>query len=155
MHRLFLLLLPLVIYCSACGPIVLFAEDKNFAEASWSYTDTARFDFAIPATETAYNFYLTVEHDADFAYQNFYVLLHTGFPNGKRQSQQLSLQLAGDFGAWKGDCSRSTCSQEILFLRKARFEQVGDYYLTVAQHSREEPLRGIQSIGFTVTEAGE
>ncbi len=122
-------------------------------ESGWAYADTARFNFAIPSTETAYNFVLTVAHDEDFAYQNFYVLLHTGFPNGKRQSQQLSLQLAGDFGAWKGNCSGGTCTQEITFLQRARFEQVGDYYLTIEQHSREEPLTAIKSVGFSVVVA--
>jgi len=116
----------------------------------WAYPDTAHFNFSITDPETAYDFVLHLEHGTDFPYQNFYVNLHTGFPNGKRNSQQLSLQLAGAFGAWKGNCSGTFCDQDITFLQNARFEQAGEYYLTVEQHSREPVLGAIKSLGFSV-----
>lgn len=152
MYRLIIFLLPLVVCCTACGPNVIFTESKSFPESGWAYADTAHFKFVIPSTETAYDFVLSVDHNKEFAYQNFYVQLHTGFPNGKRQSQELSLQLAGDFGAWKGSCSGAVCTQDITFLRNARFEQTGAYYLTVVQHSREALLKGIEELQFSVAE---
>jgi gliding motility-associated lipoprotein GldH len=138
--------------CSACGPTIIFEEEMQVSEAGWAYADTARFDFTISDPETAYNFVLHLEHDTEFPYQNFYVNLHTGFPNGTRNSQQLSLQLAGTFGDWKGNCSGTSCDMDITFLRNARFEQKGDYYLTIEQHSREPVLEAISTVGFSVVE---
>ncbi|MFK8161540.1 MAG: gliding motility lipoprotein GldH [Lewinella sp.] len=139
--------------CSACGPTVIYEEEVQLPETGWAYPDSTHFQFSITEPETAYNFVLHLEHGTDFPYQNFYIKLHTGFPNGKRNSQQLSLQLAGAFGAWKGDCSGTSCNLDITFLKNARFEQSGDYYLTVEQHSREPVLGAIESIGFSVEEA--
>jgi gliding motility-associated lipoprotein GldH len=136
--------------CSACGPTIIFEEEIQFPATGWAYPDTARFNFSITDPETAYNFVLHLEHGTDFPYQNFYVNLHTGFPNGKRNSQQLSLQIAGAVGEWKCKCSGASCDRDITFLRNARFEQAGDYYLTVEQHSREPVLSAIEGIGFSV-----
>lgn len=146
-------LILLACLCSACGPTVIFEEEMQVPEAGWAYPDTAHFNFTISDPETAYNFVLHLEHGTEFPYQNFYVNLHTGFPNGTRNSQQLSLQLAGTFGAWKGDCSGASCDMDITFLRNARFEQVGDYYLTIEQHSREPVLGSISNVGFSVEES--
>lgn len=151
--RLFPILLFLAVICSACGPKVVFSDEKDLPATGWAYADTARFEFTIPDTETAYDFVLHVGHSTDFPNQNFYVNVYTGFPSGKRSAQQLSLQLAGNYGEWLGDCSGENCQEDITFLRNARFEAAGNYYLTVEQNSREAELGGVSSIGFSVVEA--
>ena len=147
------LLAPLaLLLCTACGPTVVYEQRYPVAESGWAYADSLRYEFALPDTTQAYDFVLTVEHDEFFPYQNFYVLLHTGLPSGARSSQQVSLQLAGEFGAWRGDCSGERCTREIEILRNARFTSPGQYSLTVEQHSRDEPLTGIGAVGFRVQE---
>ena len=140
---------------SACGPTVIYEQAKELPAGGWAYADSARFAFNIPETGQAYDLVLQLKHDATFPYQNFYVKLHTGFPSNKRTSEQISLQLAGDFGAWLGDCSDDVCEQEISILRNAKFAEAGAYYLTVEQFSREEPLRGVQRVGLMVVETEE
>ena len=148
----FLQLLALAVLCSACGPTVIYEETKAFPEAGWGYADTARFDFNIPTTEQAYDLVLRLEHAKVFPYQNFYVRLHTGFPSGKRTSEQVSLQLAGDFGAWLGDCGGEICEQDITILRNAKFEEAGMYYLTMEQYTRESVLASVGAVGLAVVE---
>ncbi len=140
---------------SACGPTVIYEQEKELPESGWAYADSARFEFNIPATEQAYDLVLSLEHGTAFPYQNFYVKLHTGFPSGKRTSEQVSLQLAGNFGAWLGNCNSSICDQEITILRNAKFEETGDYYLTVEQFTRQPVLGSIGAIGLAVVEVGE
>lgn len=154
MYKLLSALLFLAIL-SACGPTVIYEQHQELPATGWAYADSARFEFKVPDTGQAYDLVLSLTHSADFPYQNFYVKLHTGFPSGKRTSEQLSLQLAGDFGAWLGDCSGAVCEQEITILRNARFADTGDYYLTVEQFSREEPLAGVGSVGLAVVETEE
>lgn len=138
---------------SACGPTVIYQETKDIPEAGWAYADTARFEFEIPNTAQAYDLVLNLEHGTAFPYQNFYVKLHTGFPSGKRTSEQVSLQLAGDFGAWLGGCSGEACDQEITILRNAKFADTGDYYLTVEQFSRQPVLSSIDAVGLAVVKS--
>lgn len=154
MHKLLPFLI-LFTFCSACGPTVIYEQIKVLPADGWTYADSARFEFTVPDPEQAYDLVLSLKHSDNFAAQNFYVKLHTGFPSGKRTSEQLSLQLAGDFGAWLGNCSGDACEQEITILRNAKFADTGEYSLTVEQFSREEPLSGIGSIGLTVVETVE
>lgn len=137
---------------TSCGPKVIYEQTSTFPAKEWAYADSARFEFTVQDVVKAYDLVLTLTHGTDFPAQNFYVRLHTGFPSGKRTSEQVSLQLAGDFGAWLGDCSGETCEQKITILQNAKFADPGEYYLTVEQYSREEPLAGIGSVGLAVLE---
>lgn len=137
----------------ACGPTVIYDQQKEMPETGWAYQDTARYDFSIPATDQAYDLVLNLEHGTAFPYQNFYVKIHTGFPSGKRTTEEVSLQLAGDFGAWLGDCGGEVCDQEITILRNAKFAETGAYYLTVEQYTREPVLGGIDALGLAVRES--
>ena len=137
----------------ACGPTVIYDQQKEMPETGWAYQDTARYDFSIPATDQAYDLVLNLEYGTAFPYQNFYVKIHTGFPSGKRTTEEVSLQLAGDFGAWLGDCGGEVCDQEITILRNAKFAETGEYYLTVEQYTREPVLGGIDALGLAVRES--
>ena len=144
-----LLLLPLL---TACGPTVVYEDSHPLPDTGWAYADSARFAFAIPDTTINYDYVLTLEHSPEFAYQNFYVRFHTGYPSGVRKTEEVSLQLAGDFGVWHGECSGTSCELEIPILRNARFAAAGDYVLTVEQFSRENPLTGVAAVGLRVEE---
>lgn len=143
-------LLCLLFLFTACGPEVVFEKEVGFPEAGWSYADSTSFNYSLDNVEQAYDLILDVAHGVDFPYQNFYVNLHSTFPNGKRQSEQLSLQLAGDFGIWLGDCSGDRCTLSIPFLQNIRYTLPGEYTLTVEQNSRDEPLAEIHGIGLRV-----
>ena len=143
-------LLSMLLFFTACGPEVIYEEEVDFPENGWSYSDSTTFSYILDDVSQAYDLILDVEHGVDFAYQNFYVNLHTTFPNGKRQSEQLSLQLAGNFGIWLGDCSGDLCTLSIPFLQNIRYTLPGEYSLTVEQNSRDEPLAEIQGIGLRV-----
>lgn len=148
-----LLLCGIALGCCACGPTTLYEERLELPAEGWSYADSARFAFTVEDTAQAYHLVLSVQHAEDFAHQNFYVRLHTGFPSGVRTTEQLSLQLAGDFGAWLGNCSGGNCTLAIPILAQARFSTPGPYSLTVEQYSRENPLPGVGAISLAVTHA--
>jgi gliding motility-associated lipoprotein GldH len=138
-----------------CGPEVIYDRAETLPAEGWSYADSVAFEFAIPDTVRNYDLVLMVEHDQTFPYQNFYVNIHTDFPNGRRTTQLVSLQLAGDFGAWLGNRGGKTCTLDIPILSGARFSQSGAFGVTVEQHTRDEPLQGIREIGLSVVLAQE
>lgn len=142
----------LVSLLTSCGPTIIYEQEKGLPEIGWAYQDSARFEFVIPKAEQAYDLVLKLEHGTIFPYQNFYVKLHTGFPSGKRTTEQVSLQLAGDFGVWLGDCNSEVCDQEITILQNAKFAETGEYYLTVEQFSRAPVLGSVGSVGLAVQE---
>lgn len=147
--RLFCILV-LLPFLTACGPEIVFEKEVDFPESGWSYADTVRFDFVIADSTRSFDFLLDVDHGTNFSYENFYVRLSTTFPSGKRTTEQLSLQLVGDFGSFLGNCSGDECSLTVPILENARFEAAGNYALTLEQYSRDEPLRGVDGIGLRV-----
>ncbi len=133
---------------TACGPEVLFQEEKHLGSGGWEFADSISYAFPVSDTSGKYDLVLSVHHSADFFYQNFYVRLATHLPDGQVLVQPLSLQLANNFGDWYGACSGGTCTTDISLQKRTRFTAPGDYRLVVTQFSREDPLPGITGIGF-------
>ncbi len=143
-----------VLLCAGCGPTVLYEKTARTGPAGWSYADTLSFAYEVPDTRQAYDLEIIVEHSVDFPSENFYLKIYTDPPNGRRSEERISLDLAGDFGAWYGDCSGGqSCTVSIPILTNTRFQEPGSYGITLEQFSRQDPLPGIQGIGLRLVEA--
>ncbi|MEO0733012.1 MAG: gliding motility lipoprotein GldH [Bacteroidota bacterium] len=145
-------LLPLCLFLTACGPATLYEAEHALPDKGWTYGDVTAFTFTVTDTTQAYDLFLNVTHQPDFAYQNFYVLLYASLPSGTVDTQRVSLQLAGDFGSWLGDCGSSGCTLEIPILENVTYRVAGEYGLRVEQFSRDNPLAGVNAVGMIVQE---
>ncbi|NJC25231.1 gliding motility lipoprotein GldH [Neolewinella antarctica] len=145
--RLFFLL-SLIVGVASCGPTVVYEETKPTSEAGWPYADTLSFVFDVADTTQAYDLEVVVTHGTNFPYENFYLLIYTDLPTGRRTKQSVSLDLSGDFGAWNGDCSGERCELTIPILLNTRYQQAGRYGITLEQYSREETLPAIYAMGL-------
>ena len=148
-------LVVLAFLVTGCGPAVIYEQRQTTSEAGWRYEDSLRFAYTIPSTESRYDLLLTIDHGDDFAYENFYLKIHTELPNGKRTTERINIELAGDYGAWNGNCSNDNCAFEVPILRKTRFQEAGDYAITLEQNSRDNPLPEITAVGLKLTETME
>jgi gliding motility-associated lipoprotein GldH len=144
--KLTLTVLSLLITLISCGPDYVYKEKQEISQEGWAYADSVCFHFDIQDTLTHYNLWLDVDHDASYAYQNIYVQFHTQFPDGKRQDQTLSLELADQNGLWNGECRSNRCSIHIPLQSNAYFNQTGTYSICLEQYMRISPLPGI--LGF-------
>ena len=136
--------------CTACGPTVIYQKQQDIDPAGWAYADTLQYPFDIADTSGLYNLFLTLDHRSDFATQNLYVRVHTGFPNGQRLSHRLSLEISDKIGRALGDCQGELCQLDIPIQANAYFDQVGPHYFTLEQFMRTDSLAGIQSVSFRV-----
>ncbi len=135
---------------AGCNSNQFFQEKKDIPSGIWTYRDSLDFKFQVADTSQVYNLYLDVRFADTFPAQNLYVKLHTQFPNGKRPSKVVSLDLFDAQGESAGKCSGSTCSAHILLQEKAYFGTIGEYGLTVQQFMRRDSLRGISSLGLSI-----
>ena len=139
---------------ASCGPAVVYEATHEIPDTNgWAYGDTARFEFAVPDTSQHYDLSIIVAHSPDYAYENLYLNIFTDLPTGRRTVERISLDLAGDFGVWLGDCSGGRCTLARPILSNTRYQTAGAYGITLEQHSRHETLAGIQSVGLLLTEA--
>ena len=143
----------LLLLLTSCGPTVLYEKvTPTETDQGWAYTDTLSFQFTVTDNQQLYDMELVVQHSEEFAYENFYLNIHTTGPNGIRTTERISLDLSGEFGAWNGDCSGGRCELAVPVLQRTRFQEVGDYKLVLEQNSRDNPLAAIQAMGVRVVE---
>ena len=150
-------LLPLLILLmfTSCGPTFIVDEYQPVDTEAWEYTDLKSFSFTIADTQQLYALHLVLEHSPDFFAQNVYIEITTQRPDGSKQADEVSLQMADKFGQWFGDCTKESCELDILIQPVAYFDQIGEYTLSVAQHSRKVALTGIQGLRFQIEELEE
>lgn len=148
----YLLIISTIIGLISCGPKVVFEEEQAMNQG-WRYDQIVSFDFEISDTIAPYDMKFHVKHDPEFAWQNFYTQVSTVFPDGKEIKTPLSIELANKSGMWLSDCGNNACKLDLLLRKEVKFPQTGKYKLIFQQDSRENPLKGIQSIGLSISEA--
>jgi gliding motility-associated lipoprotein GldH len=133
-----------------CGPSYSFEQTHQLKPTGWAYADSVNFDFEITDTTRLYNLHLSLGAADTFPSQNVYLMLSTRFPNGMHQQVARSFDIFNDKGEPMGKCSGGNCIRQLMLQENTFFNQVGRYRITVGQHSRQEPLRGMSSVGIAI-----
>ena len=139
---LLVLFLILIISCDTA----YYKESHSFDGQVWSYDDPRSFDFDITDTTKVYDMTLTVNHTDIFPYQNLYLQTATRFPSDTTRTQLLSLEFANEAGFWYGECNGANCQISIPIQSGVHFQEIGNYQLELAQHTRTNALMGVSSI---------
>ena len=141
----------MVLIFAACNDPALYREKAEFPSGIWMAADTVVFSTVIQDTSKSYDIHMEVCHDPEFSFQNLYVKVLTSFPNDSIADQVLSLQLSDGKGRWAGEC-KSDCNVKIPLSDSVRIRQAGQYAFKFIQYSRNENLRGINALEFSLAE---
>lgn len=144
--------LSLVFVFFSCKPKSFFQESKVVATTGWAYADTLAFQFEVTDTSKRYTMQLDVAWADSFQHQNLYLKLGTVWPGGKYTQVVRSYDLYDQEGKPNGEKTSGSYKGSFILQDGTRFNQPGTYQLTVAQHSREEKLTGIQNVGLCIKE---
>ena len=147
-------LLFLALFLFSCGPDYILDEEKEITNQAWTYGDSLSFNVDISNPTEIYNLYLDVEHSTEYGYQNMYIRLHSIFPDGKRVTEKVSVELMAKGGRWKGDCNSEECEYRMSIHEGATFKQAGNYRFVIEQFMRKNPLEGVQNLGLKIEETG-
>jgi gliding motility-associated lipoprotein GldH len=132
---------------SGCGNAYIFDETKTVNGDFWQYKDSLTYTVEVTDTAKRYDIIATVTHDAEYTNENVYVQIGTKFPDGKAQSDLISLELADKKGQWHGKGS-STVALDIPLQQHARLNQKGKYRFSFKQFTRTDSLQGVKSVGL-------
>ena len=134
------LILLIVTALSSCGNRnVIFDESVVLPNASWDNEEFARFDVNVEDTLSAYNFYLNIRHLENYRYSNFYMFMHTTFPDGSQTHDTVEIVLAYPDGRWIGDGSGS------MRVRAGGCYPLFHLWVPPKSHSRNQPNTSIQN----------
>jgi gliding motility-associated lipoprotein GldH len=141
-------ILLMITVLSSCGnKNVIFDENVIIQNAAWDNQDYPYFDVNVEDTLSAYNFYLNIRHLENYRYSNFYMFLHTTFPDGNQTHDTVELVLAYPDGRWIGKGSGSMRDNNILLNNNLYFPLKGNYRFEIEQAMREPVLEGVTDVG--------
>ena len=141
----------MIIFLSSCGDKnSIYDESVVIPNASWDNKNFPYFDIQVDDTISSYDFYLNIRHLENYRYSNFYMFLHTTFPNGNQTHDTIECILSYPDGRWIGDGSGSVRNLKILLNNNLRFPIRGNYHFEIEQAMREPMLDGITDIGLRV-----
>ena len=133
---------------TSCGDKnVVFDESVVINNSSWNNQELPYFDVNVEDTISTYAFYLNIRHLENYRYSNFYMFLHTTFPNGNQTHDTIECVLAYPDGRWIGKGSGSMRASNILLNDNLRFPIGGIYHFEIEQAMREPMLEGITDVG--------
>lgn len=143
-----------IVVLYSCGPNIVY-EQENSIGGSWAYDDSADFSFDIVDPNKEYDLLLTIVHNPDYSYQNFYTNITTTFPTGESFTDPLSIELANKMGSWLSNCDKKECKLHLLLRDDVKFKDVGEYKISFVQNTRDTNLKGIQSLKLSLIETEE
>lgn len=127
---------------------IIFDESVIISNSSWNQDEMPYFDVNVEDTTSNYAFYLNIRHLENYRYSNFYMFLHTTFPNGGQTHDTIECFLAYPDGRWIGDGSGSMRTSKILLNNNLQFPLKGTYHFEIEQAMRDDVLDGITDVGL-------
>ena len=147
LKKIVFILLIATVFSSCGNKNVIFDESAVIPNASWNSHDFPTFDVNVEDTLSAYNFYFNIRHLENYRYSNFYMFLHTTFPNGNQTHDTIELVLAYPDGRWIGKGSGSMRDNNILLNSNLCFPLKGNYHFEIEQAMRDTQLDGVTDVG--------
>lgn len=144
----------LLTFLFACDENHFFDASADIENGSWTYSDTLAYEVQIQDTTARYDIGLRIKHNVEYAFQNLYVQIYTGFPDGKMISKTLPIDFADHTGQWYGDCTGKYCVLHVILQERAIFNQIGTHHFKIVQYMRENPVNGIEAIDFFLDKDG-
>jgi len=138
----------------SCGPQLVYEQAHDF-QGQWAYADSVAFQYEIQDVDQAYDLVLNVSHTDVYPTQNVYTRFVTQYPNGMRDSEEVSLELADKFGQWLGDCRGENCVLRIPLQQGAKYPEAGKYGLTIHQFGRQDSLQAIEGLQLSIFVASD
>ena len=155
MKRIIIYLI-IILGVSSCAKIDLFEKQQSLPAQQWFYNDVPGFTFNIADTTATYSIYVVLRHSDQYQYNNLWIRLGSKAPGDSIRFQNINLKLATDAKGWDG-----SAMDDIYEVRKlispgpVHFKIAGDYFFSIAQIMRENPLRHIFSVGLRIEKMHE
>ena len=140
-----------MVFTDSCTQIEVFEKDTSIPKYEWQPAFTAKGDFLIKDTTSAYYIYLVLRHTDAYQYNNIWLNVGLQPPGDTMHIQKVNLILGDDARGWYGSGMNDIWEVRNLLNGDARrFKQSGRYIFTISQIMRDEPLLHVMSAGLRI-----
>lgn len=135
----------------SCRQIDVFEKNSVIPNYEWKSGFTITGNFLITDTVSAYNIYLVLRHTDAYPYNNIWLNIGLQAPGDSLYRQKVDLRLGDDANGWEGTGMNDIWEvRKLLNGRPKRFKQAGNYFFSISQIMRDDPLPNIMSAGLRI-----
>ncbi|MCK5815677.1 MAG: gliding motility lipoprotein GldH [Flavobacteriaceae bacterium] len=156
MHKNLLLLLVIIGFVS-CDSNRILDEYVDFDNNVWLESNIVDFDIEITDTISRNNLFLNLRNNKDYEFSNLFLITQIHFPDGFRIVDTLEYEMADKAGRFLGVGFSDIKENKLFFKENVRFNQVGNYKISVAQAMRKngnikglDSLKGVTDLGVRI-----
>ncbi len=139
------------LFVSSCNQADIFEKNTAIPNYEWQQRFTAKGDFVITDTTSAYSIYLVLRHTDAYKYNNIWLNIGLQPPGDSMYIQKVNLSLGDDANGWEGSGMNDIWElRKLLNGEPRRFKQAGKYQFTISHIMRDNPLLHVMSVGLRV-----
>jgi gliding motility-associated lipoprotein GldH len=144
----FILLGFILLAFTGCQLNHVFEKNIEVPDYKWDYKFIPQFKVEITDTISSYNMYVNIRHLEAYQYMNIWILMHVSSPDGKQQTERITLPLAQSDGKWLGEGLNGVWMLGSLAKRQFKFPHKGEYTFSIEHDMRINPLTEIMDVGL-------
>ena len=146
-----LLLFPLIF--AACVNLNVFEKNQAVENASWPIHKIYRFEYSSTDTINTKDFFINLRHTGLYKYSNIFMFVTTIAPNGQNIKDTVEFTIADNKGKWIGSGIGDIHDIRLVYRRRIRFGQTGNYIFYIQHGMREEELKEITDVGIRIEDS--
>jgi gliding motility-associated lipoprotein GldH len=144
-------LILLILVTTSCHFYKEYDKD-SFPTYSWKDGQEVVFTPKIDDNTKTYQVTLGLRYHYGFQNKSFGVNIKTISPSGKENSKDYDLKIKDDNNKHIGSCSGDICDLETVVLDDLKFEEVGEYKISIRHNERGYRIPGIMEVGLIIDE---
>jgi gliding motility-associated lipoprotein GldH len=156
-YKLYFGIVAALLLMASCIATGNYEKKYPISNKAWSGNDIKSFSFMINDTAKLYHTFFHLQHTYEYLHSNIWLKIITKSPDGKSDTaKNLELMLSMPDGRWLGTTANNIAQEKINTspnFAARKFKQKGKYTVYIQQIMRDEPLKEILSVGFSVEEA--
>lgn len=155
--RISLLFLISCLTLVSCDSNLVDSQSVAFSDAQWDIREAPVFKVEPVDTVQAYDMFINMRNNHDFAYSNLFLIAEMKFPQGKIVTDTLEYEMATPQGKFLGSGSGNVYENKLWYKEGVRFRESGTYLLTLRHVMRKNgsvdgiaQLDGVLDIGYSI-----
>lgn len=133
----------------SCENPALYDQYQAIDNITWEKDKEFYFTFEVKDISVLYDLTLEVRNNNLYPYQNLWLFCSEEQPIGPLRRDTIECILADEFGKWYGH-GISLYQSSFPIHSQYKFPHAGQYTFSFRQGMRDDALKGIQEIGFSV-----
>ena len=134
----------------SCENEALYDQYQAIDKTTWEKDKEYYFTFEVEDISVPYDLTLKVRNNNMYPYQNLWIFCNEEQPIGPLRRDTIECVLADEFGKWYGH-GISLYQSSFPIHTQYKFPHAGQYTFSFRQGMRDDALKGIQEIGFSVS----